>query len=43
MTEQKSSVWHSIGAALVQLGAWCIGHPDQVMAVVLAVQSSKKK
>lgn len=33
-----NSVWKALGTALVKGAVWCLGHPDEVLAVVKAVK-----
>ena len=35
-------MWNVIGKALLKLGKWCVGNPEEVIAIVKAAKEIKK-
>ena len=35
-------MWKQLGKALAKAAVWCVGHPDEVVAIVTAAKAVKK-
>lgn len=35
--------WKVLGKGLVKVGGWALGHPEELLAVVTAIQAAKDK